>query len=102
MSFEHFISIIPKISFSGSICLFSDLHTESQETELKALFLLHLKEAGSVLTCLFLDRNVSLNFLSGSERDNRERLAFTGILSILHLFQKPKRWGHIFYSLFYK
>lgn len=89
MSFEHLISIISKISFSCSICLFDDLHVESQEAELKALFLLNLKDAGSIL--VIFQKEMSLNFLSGSERDNAGRLVFTRKLSTLQLKSQNNR-----------
>lgn len=86
----HFHNIWNVILFFCSMCSFDDLHVESQEAELKALFLLHLKEASRIFV-IFLEINFSLIFLSGSERHNAERLVFTGNLSTLHL----RNWNNL-------
>ena len=90
MSFEHFISIISKISFSCSICFFNDLHVGSQEAELKALFLLHLKEAGSTLIIFWKEMSL-WTFCLSPKGDNTARLVFARNLSILYL-KRQNNW----------
>lgn len=89
MSFEYFISIISKISFSYSIYSFDDLHVESG-CRIKSIVLAASKGSWQD-TCNFLEINVSLNFFSGYERDNTRRLVFPGNLSTLYLKSRNNR-----------